>query len=157
MENNELKNLITIKPQITEEEFQLINKLLLSEEKKWLSFYYGDASGIFFDNRIVGLFKTGNFMGKNLEIQIYLMKECRGKGIAQAALEKIIDIYGKEHPEKEKFMLVVDPNNKASIKSALKGNWIQTFEYDEVMQEEGGTFYYLFQKNNPHYDKEKVV
>ncbi len=154
MENIENENNVVLLENITEEQFNNINNEAISEEEKWVSFYYGrDIHGISYDDKLVGIFRLIRFIGNSLSIDMYISKEYRGKGIAAKALDQIPIVFGEKYPDVEYFMANPEPANKNSIKAVEKAQWIPEHAYDEMMYEEGGTFYKLYKKENPYYEK----
>lgn len=151
-------NSITLSP-ITEEAFNQIYDILKQDDlaKKYVFFNYEDAHGIFYEKRLVGLFKLSSFIGNSLSISIAILNEYRGKGIAQIARMKIVELYGKEYPDVKLFISNTIPNNKSSNKSLQNLGWQQTHEYDEIMIDEGAEFFNIYFKENPYYEKKESL
>lgn len=151
------KEKITLTP-IDEENFNIVSKKLNEdpEVNKFVSFYnVSNTDAILVDNKIAGLFKLSRFIEGNMTIHIALLKEYRGKGIGGIAINKIVEEYGENYPDAQYFMGNMNYTNKRAIKSIEKLGWDRTYRYDEMMNDEGGEFFILYEKANPYCPKNK--
>ncbi len=142
--------------QISKEQFNIIYSLLREEGLEYVSFSYNDVNGILYKKKIIGLFKLKKFIDNNLSIDIAILNEYKGKRIAPITLEKIVKTYGEKYPNIKRFIANTSPFNKPVIKSFSNSSWTQTYEYDELMIDEGSEFYNIYYKENPYYKKEKI-
>ena len=149
--------MITLK-KITKEEFEKISNQLNndSDVKKFVNFYdFDNTYGILLNNNIVGLFSLYPFIDKNVVIHIAILKEFRNKGIGSIALDEIVENYGSLFLNSKYFMLDVNYKNENAINTAKKNNWERTYEYDEMMENEGAEIFKLYRKRNPYYEEKK--
>lgn len=144
---------------ITEEQFKKISFILNNDDDNQFVDFYNSKStiGIFMDNQIIGLFNLNKFINNTLAIHIALLKEFRNNGIGGIVFEKIVDEYGKTYPEIEFFIANIDYKNERAIKVLSKLNWTKTYKYDEIMINEGGEFFIIFEKNNPYYNRKVMT
>lgn len=151
MQNN---NEITLMP-IDEKHFSEIAPTLNNDTKvnKFVSFYYSKSTnGIIFNGEVIGLFTLNKFIEDNLTIHIALLEEFRNKGICGIILNKIVAEYGKSYPESEFFMANINYENKEAIRVLEKLKWPRTYRFDDIMNNEGGEFFIIYEKENPYYN-----
>lgn len=126
------------------------------EINKYVKFNnYENTYGIYLNDKLIGLFSLYLFINFNVAIHIALLKEYRNKGIGYFVLNNIIKKYGMNYTDSEYFILDVSCNNEKALNSFSKMNWKNTNEFDELMINEGGEFFKLYKKENPHYIKRK--
>ena len=145
---------------IDEVTFNKINSIFKEDEQasKFVNLYFKENSfGIYYQDILVGLVNTCPFIEGNRSINIAILNEYRGRGIAQVALEKLVDNYGYLYTKSKMFLANICPFNKNSIKSLENLGWNQTRDYDELMIDEDAEFFILFYKNNPYYEKKEVL
>ena len=152
------ENLVHLFP-IAEEKFNEIKENLEQEESTHNSFSYNSvvAGGIFLGTQLVGLFTLCDFIENTLSVSIVLLKKYKGLGIEKAAYDKIVETYGLEFPEKDAFVINVNPSNEDELAIAQSMGLEQTHEFDDLMMNEGGEFYSIFSKENPYSRKRELV
>lgn len=143
--------LITIKKIPEKLLYEMIEDFKDNDDTKDYDFF-GDSYGIYYKDKLIGLINLSS-MFDNLSITIAIKKEYRGNGFASIAVNELVENFGKDYPEIEKFIYNVSTNNISSNKAAKKLNWKETSEYDEVMLDEGGQFFNIFYKINPYFKK----
>ena len=141
---------------VTEEKFNEIKENLEQEESTHNSFSYNPSSNsssgcIFLGTQLVGLFTLCDFIENTLSVSIVLYRKYRGLGIEKCAYDKIVETYGLEFPEKDAFVINVNPSNEDELAIAQSMGLEQTHEFDDVMMNEGGEFYYIYSTKNPSY------
>lgn len=142
---------------ISKEQFNIVYDLLKQEDLNYVSFYYKDVNGILYNEKIIGLFKLKGFIDNSLSIDIAILSEYRGKGLASIASDKIVKIYGEKYPNIKRFIANTSPFNESANRSLKKSSWKQTYEYDELMINEDSEFFNIYYKENPHYEKKKIL
>ncbi len=139
---------------LSEEDFDKINTRLMEDKSvsQFVSFCYHAlvTSGIFYDNKLVGVFNLHYFFENSLSLSIALLKKYRGLGIAKTVFHKIVVIYGKKFPNVNLFIANVSQKNHAAIFSFEHMGLTQTHEFDEIMLEEGSEFFSIFYEKNPY-------
>lgn len=114
--------------------------------------YEKSTIGIYLNGALVGLFRLKSFI-KGLTIDIYILPSYRGNGIANAALNQLVDEFGPCYPEADTFYANTSYGNLAANHAFQKLGWKEDHSFDERMMEEGGEFFKLYGKNNPYYIK----
>ena len=153
------ENLISFSS-MTKEEFDDLNHKFLQDKSitDFVQFSYQplNQSGIFYNNKLIGMVYVMSFIDETLAVSIALLKEYRGLGISQVAYEKLIDLFGEKFSDYRAFVLNIAPNNIQALKSVAKTSFRQSHEFDEIMMEEGAEYFYTFFKDNPYYMERKV-
>lgn len=116
-----------------------------------------ESNGVFFNNKLIGLFTLNKFINGTLAIHIALIKEYRNKKIGSKVLNKIVEEYGKNYPEVEFFLANINYNNKIAIKVLNNLGWDKTYKYDEDMENEGGEFFIIYEKRNPYFNRKVMT
>lgn len=116
-----------------------------------------DLNGVFFNNKLIGLFTLNKFINDTLAIHIALIKEYRNKKIGGKVLNKIVEEYGQTYPEVEFFLANMNYENKIAIKVLSNLGWSRTYKYDEDMENEGGEFFIIYEKQNPYYNRKVMT
>lgn len=140
---------------IDEKKFYEIKCLLNNDDKvnKFVSFYDSKSTnGIILNGELIGLFTLNKFINDNLAIHIALLKKFRNKGIGGTTLNKIVIEYGKNYPESQFFLANIKYENQNAIHLLEKLGWSKTYAFDETMDNEGGEFFIIYQKENPNYN-----
>lgn len=141
---------------ITEEDFLRIATALNQdpEVKQFIQFYDKNSTiAIELGNQIIGLCSIIRFIGNNLAVHTALLKNYRNKGLGGIIFYKIAQEYGKLYPKSEKFIANIDYRNQRAIQSLEKKGINRTDRFDELMNEEGGNFYIIYELDNPCYHK----
>lgn len=125
-----------------------VNKFITFNNKK-------QSNGILLNNKVIGLFELYKFINGSITIHSALLKEYRNKGIGKIIINKIVEEYGKNYPDSEYFIVNIDYKNERAIRSIEKTDWEKTYDYDEIMIDEGSQFFVLYQKRNPNFYRKK--
>ena len=107
LEENELRNI----------------KLNIDDIDKNLIFNPISTYSITIDKKIIGLITFFDWYPNHVAISIIVDKRYRGKGIAGIALEKVIDLHGRNNTSINRFLYNVSQKNKSSIRVMEKLNW----------------------------------
>lgn len=143
---------------INDEQFSKIATILNHDDNLFVNFYNVKSTiGIFMDNQIIGLFNLNKFINNTLAIHIALLKEFRNHGIGGIVFEKILEEYGQIYSDVEFFIANTDYKNERAIHFFYKLGWHQTYRYDEQMDNEGGEFFIIFEKENPYYHRKVMT
>ena len=122
--------------------------------KKFVNFTYTDRTlGIYYNNLLVGLINGITFIEGNVALNIYILNDYRGKGIAQVATEKMVYEKGYLYEESKQIIANVLPSNESALKAIKSLGWKQTNEFDELMIDEGSDFYNIYTIDNPYHIK----
>ena len=147
---------------LDKEEYSKIQDIIIkeySQNKKdnienfvFFDYYSQDLYGIYLNNKLVGLYRLSPFMGE-LSIDYYVLPEFRGNNIIAASLDNFVLQMGAQRTDIKCFFVNINPQNEKSLKILKKLGWKQTYNYDDVMLEEGAEFFYIFVKDNPFYNE----
>lgn len=148
------KCLVTL-GEINEETFNKVYNNMLKDGLNYVHFYYTQNTyGIFYQGVPVGLFRLDRWIERNISISIAILNEYRGNGIAPIATDLIVDVFGEYYPDAKEFLANINPNNESSARAINKAGWKVTYEYNELMMEEGAEWFNVYYRNNPYYEKE---
>lgn len=146
-------NYVQLRP-LTREEFEYIHEILKNDSsvEEYVHFSYHSlvTNGIFYKNKLVGVFNLSYFIENSIALSIALLEDYRKLGIAKVTFDKITRIYGEQFPKAELFIANVSPNNTNAIEAFGNMGLNKTHQFDEMLLEEGAEFFSIFYKENPY-------
>lgn len=124
----------------------------INKENKFVHFSSNDdINGIYVDNQLVGIFTLNDFIDNTIAIHFTIFKEFRNRKYGRNVLNEIVMQYGENYSDNKYFVVNIDIENQKMINLLNKTDWIKTYEYDDLMEEEGAEFFIIYKKKNPYY------